>query len=76
MTDRAPLTDDDWGGYSYAGDDAAVQVVIDQLAPNMAGLQRRVPIFEWGHETTPTPSEVEDLAREIVAAVRSVEAAP
>lgn len=26
------------------------------------------PIFEWGHETTPTLAEVEEIADEIVAA--------
>jgi hypothetical protein len=41
----------------------ASRAVADVLAPN------GVPIFEWGHETTPTDGEIRELAERIVAAL-------
>lgn len=43
--------------------DPRVKAVLEVLAPN------RIPLFEWGHETTPTASEMIDLARSIVEAI-------
>lgn len=37
--------------------------VMDLLAPNGA------PIFEWGHETTPTEGDIRRLAEEIVSVI-------
>jgi hypothetical protein len=41
-----------------------VQKVVEVLAPG------GVPIFEWGHEQTPTAEEIEELAQEIAEALR------
>jgi hypothetical protein len=32
-------------------------------------IQDGIPVFEWGHETTPTEPEVRGLAEEIVSAI-------
>jgi hypothetical protein len=40
-----------------------VEAVIGVLAPN------GIPIFEWGHETTPTDEQIRELAEQIVAAI-------
>ncbi len=54
---------------SYADvTDPRVRAVLDILAPVTHG--QRSPIFEWGHETTPAPAEVIELARNIVEALR------
>lgn len=33
------------------------------------GSDDRIPIFEWGHETTPTDEEMRELAEKLVDAV-------
>lgn len=43
--------------------------VLDILAPYDERIGERIPIFEWGHETTPKPDEIEALARRIVTAL-------
>lgn len=47
--------------------DPRVEAVLNVLAPVRGG--DRVPAFEWGHETTPTPAELVEMATEIVAAI-------
>lgn len=49
----------------------AVEAVLDILAPRESW--GRCPIFEWGHETTPTEAQMLELAIDIVAAVRAAE---
>jgi hypothetical protein len=58
--------------------EAAIERVLDILAPNFTrrGIYRtpnpggvRIPIFEWGHETTPTEEELRKLAQDLVDAV-------
>lgn len=39
------------------------------LAPVYKDSGRRVPLYELGHETTPTPDEVWELAGQVAAAV-------
>lgn len=48
--------------------DARVNAVLDVLAPRHE-IGGRSPIFEWGHETSPTAEEMIDLARQVVAAI-------
>jgi hypothetical protein len=50
-----------------------VQAVFNVLAPEVdygppVG-RKTSPIFEWGHETTPTDDEVRELAGQIVDAI-------
>lgn len=45
----------------------AVLAALDVLAPACDGI--RLPLFEWGHETTPTADEMIELAQQIVAAI-------
>lgn len=52
--------------------DPAVRAVIDILAPVRYQYGERVPIFEWAKEETPTDAEIEELAVQIVAALREV----
>lgn len=47
--------------------ESAIERVMDLLAPRSHG--KRCPIFEWGHEATPTEEEVQRLAHNIVLAV-------
>ena len=62
-----------------------VERILDVLAPRtdrstepdgtywgdkLAELEGRQPIFEWGHEGTPTLAELRELAEKIAAAVR------
>lgn len=54
-------------------DEAATEAVLDILAPKQSW--GRSPIFEWGHETTPTEREMRELAAEIVTAVKAATAA-
>jgi len=48
--------------------DARVNAVLDILAPRHK-VGGRSPIFEWGHETTPGPEEMIELAQRIVDAL-------
>lgn len=48
--------------------EAAVQAVVDVLAPG------GYPIFEWGHEETPSPPEIRTLAEQIVDAIERTQA--
>ena len=53
----------------YAGvRDPRVIAVLDILAPAESSGER-LPIFEWGHETTPSAEEMVDLAIRIVASI-------
>jgi hypothetical protein len=48
-----------------------VLAVLDVIAPERDG--DRIPVFEFGHETTPTSVEIVEMATEIVTAIdRSV----
>lgn len=53
--------------------DQMVTKILDIIAPYRNFGEntpvQRSPIFEWGHETTPTLEEVTELAREIADAV-------
>jgi hypothetical protein len=51
--------------------DPALLAVLDVLAPSRDGY--RVPLFEWGHETTPTAEEMIELAQQVVAALEDRE---
>lgn len=61
-------------GAGYPGTDPTAMRVFDVLAPVAPLLQERVrlPIYELGHEETPTPAEVWGLAVEIAQAVEAV----
>jgi hypothetical protein len=48
--------------------DPHILAMLDVLAPRRGPREPRIPIFEWGHETTPTPDEMIDLARDLLAA--------
>ena len=55
-------------------DGEAVERVLDVLAPwhDFGGESKeRCPIFEWGHETTPTDADMRELAERLVAAVKA-----
>jgi len=54
-------------GYPLEGGSAATKAAFDVLAP--IGVASRLPGFEWGHETTPTPMEVWKLADELTTVV-------
>lgn len=47
-------------GHGYPGEGKAARAVFDVLAP--FGYRSRVPIYEQGHEETPTPEDVWQLA--------------
>lgn len=51
--------------------DEMIKRILDVIAPNETaeGITERCPIFEWGHETTPTLEEVTELAGEIADAI-------
>lgn len=50
--------------------DGRITAILDVLAPARDDLGgERCPIFEWGHETTPTDAEMVDLARNILAKI-------
>jgi len=50
--------------------DPRVAAVLDVIAPRAEwNADLRLPLFEWGHETTPTAAEMIDLAERIVAAI-------
>lgn len=55
-------------GAGYPEDDPVVGAVFDILAPVQEQNKRRSPIFEWGHETTPTVDEVWGLSRKLATA--------
>lgn len=46
-----------------------IKAVLDVLYPPHATGGKRIPIFEWGHEETPTADEMQKLAEEIADAV-------
>jgi hypothetical protein len=48
--------------------DPHILALLDVLAPRRGPREPRIPIFEWGHETTPTPDDMIDLARGLLAA--------
>jgi hypothetical protein len=54
--------------------DRRLEAVLDILAPKYEGT--RFPIFEWPHETTPTPEEVDRLVGEIVDAIERTHPQP
>lgn len=62
-----PPRDTDVDAYA-AVTDPQVLAVLDVLAPRFG--DGRSPIFEWGHEETPSGAEMVDLAGAIVAALR------
>lgn len=70
-----PVKPLDWrtlgAGYPVDKGSLATQSAFDVLAPvkTFEDGQVRLPIFEWGHETTPLPHEVWDLAEQLVSAV-------
>ena len=47
--------------------DEKIERVLDVIAPVLN--DKRVAIFEWGHETTPTLDELRELAGRIVDAL-------
>ena len=50
--------------------DEMIVKVLDVLSPVDTGYSdQRIPIFEWGHETTPTPEEMTEMAGDIVDAI-------
>lgn len=51
--------------------DPAVLAVLDVIAPRDPDGDDRSPIFEFGHETTPTRIEMVELAERIADAVRA-----
>lgn len=61
----------DWLAEDLLGAELAV---MDILAPVHRGT--RIPVFEWGHETTPSEREMRDLVRDIVRAVSESGAGP
>jgi hypothetical protein len=54
----------DWQAEDLTGPERAV---MDVLAPLHHGA--RIPVFEWGHETTPTEQDMRELVRDIINAV-------
>jgi hypothetical protein len=57
--------------------DPAVLAVLDILAPRDPRRPgERIPVFEFGHETTPTRIEMVELAQAIVDAVAAAVRAP
>jgi hypothetical protein len=57
--------------YPAEGEYRVTKAVFDVLAPikTIGKVSQRLPIFEWGHETTPTPQQVWKLSDEIVTSV-------
>jgi hypothetical protein len=53
-----------------------IRAVLDVLAPRFDGKGPRIPIFEWGHETTPTAAEMIQLAEELLSAVDLADGPP
>jgi hypothetical protein len=53
--------------HAYPGEDPVARKIFDVLAPVYTDI--RSPIYEGGHETTPDPEDVWDLAMEIRNAV-------
>jgi hypothetical protein len=53
--------------------DRRLLAILDVLAPRMDLPSRpRSPIFEWGHETTPTAEEMIKLGEEILNSLRQL----
>ena len=55
---------EEWLAEDLTGPELAVMNI---LAP--VDCATRIPVFEWGHETTPTEEEMRELVAEIVSAV-------
>lgn len=56
-------------GADYPGTGSCARVIFDVLAPVIPRIQQRSPVYELGHEETPSPMDVWSLAQAIANAL-------